>query len=507
MRPRVGAAIVLSLTLIAGPGVAWASWGNGGGGEAYGAAVSMPTGATPSVSVSGRNVSTSWAAATFPDSAPVNAYRLERYDPGDIAQGVGTPCGGTIAALSCIEAAVPPGTWTYAVTPKHYAWLGAESPKSTTVVVDPPSLVFSSPTILPTLPNTLSGDVASFITAETIVFRLDDPVAGAVLSASLTTSPIPFSGASPASVTIPPLTAAGAHTVYALGSDGSQASAPFTVLPHDVTPPSVSSAVIAKNTGGVAGFVRQNGQYYVYANVSDQGSPASGVGTVRADVSTLTAGATSVALNAGSFTVEGVSYGFRSAAQTASNPLAAGSMSFSITASDATGNIATQAGFVVTVDNTVPSASDVQTVNGGGTAGRAEINDQLVLTFSEPMDPYRILAGWTGASTPVTLRLVQNTGGDRVQIRNAANTATLPLGTVFLNRTDFTTATRDFIGSTMVMNGSIITITLGVPSGTVTTSAAAANMSWTPSNTATDHAGNACTTLSLTEVAPLDRDF
>jgi hypothetical protein len=309
------------------------------------------------------------------------------------------------------------------------------------------------------------------------------------------------------SITVPELVIAGSHTLYAVGSEDSQASASFTVSPHDVTAPVVEAAVIAKSGGGASSYVRQASPYYVYANVTDQGSPASGVATVQADVSTVTTGVTVVPLTAGSFTVEGVSYNYRSALQTANNPLAAGSKSFSITATDVASNSVTQGGFSAVVDNTAPSASDVQAVNGGATQGRAETGDQLVLTYSEPMDPYRILAGWTGASTSVTVRLVHNGSGDRVQIRNAADSATLPLGTVFLNRTDFTTATRSFTGSTMVMSGSTITITLGTPSGAVTTAAGAAAMTWTPVSTAWDRAGNASSTTTRTEVAPLDLDF
>jgi hypothetical protein len=507
MRGRVTLAIAIVLALVAFPSVAWAAWTGDGGGSGFAGAVTMPAGTAPTATVTGRNVAVSWGQATFPDSSPVNASLVERYDGADVAQGVGSACSGTITALACTEAAVPPGTWTYAITPKHHAWIGAEGPESVAVTVAAPSLTFGPPTTLATLPGSLSGSVASFVTGETIVFRLDHPVTGPVLSGSVSNSPIPFSGASAVSVTIPVLTSAGPHTVYAVGSAGSQASATFTVSPHDVTAPIVSSAAIAKSGGGVGGFIRQNGTYYIYANVTDQGSPASGIATVRANVSTVTTGATAVVLTAGSFSVEGVSFNYRSALQTASNPLAAGSKSFSISAIDVATNPVTQGGFSVTVDNTAPSASDVQTVNGGATPGRAETGDQLVLTYSEPMDPYRILAGWTGASTSVTLRLVQNGGGDRVQIRNAANTATLPLGTVFLNRTDFTGSTRNFTGSTMVMSGSTITITLGTPSGAVTTAAAAANMTWTPSNTAWDRAGNACSTTTRTEVAPLDLDF
>ena len=98
--------------------------------------------------MTGRNVAVSWSQATFPDSSPVNASLIERYDTGDVAQGVGAACSGTIAALTCTEAAVPPGTWTYTVTAKHHGWIGAEGPESVAVTVDPPSLVFSSSTPL-----------------------------------------------------------------------------------------------------------------------------------------------------------------------------------------------------------------------------------------------------------------------------------------------------------------------------------------------------------------------
>ncbi len=506
MRARVALTVAIVTAVVASPGVARASWGSGGAGEAYGRAVSMPSGKTPAVSVTGRNVSVSWAAATFPDSTPVNAYLVERYDAGAMAQGVGASCAGSVAALSCIEAAVPPGTWTYAVTPRHHAWMGSEGPESATITVAAPSLTLTPPTTLATLPGSLAGTVASFVTGETIVFRLDNPTTGAVLSGSVTSSPIPFSGTSSVTVTIPALTSAGPHTVYAIGSAGSQAGASFTVSPHDVTAPTVSAAVIAKSTGGVGGYVPQGGQYYVYANVTDQGSPASGVATVRANVATVTTGSTSVVMNAGTYTVSGASYNYRSAVRTASNPLAPGSKSFSITATDATGNSATQGGFSVIVDNTAPSASDVQTQNGGATPGRAETGDQLVLTYSEPIEPGSIVASWTGASTTVTVRLTQNGGGDRVQIRDPSG-GVLPLGTVFLNRTDFTAANRDFTGSTMVMSGTTITITLGSPSGAVTTAAAAATMSWTPDAATTDLAGNACSTTSRTEATPLDLDF
>ena len=84
----------------------------------------------PSGSVTGRNVTVSWPAARFPDNTAVNGYTVQRYDGAHVAQTVGASCSGTINALTCTEAAVPPGTWTYTVTPKQAQWIGTTSADS-----------------------------------------------------------------------------------------------------------------------------------------------------------------------------------------------------------------------------------------------------------------------------------------------------------------------------------------------------------------------------------------
>src|SRR6266540_2236454 len=156
----------------------------------------------------------------------------------------------------------------------------------------------------------------------------------------------------------------------------------------------------------------------------------------------------------------------------------------------------------VVVDNTAPSASDIQAVNKtGGIAGRAEIGDTITYTFSEPIDPNSILASWTGASTNIVLRLNDGgAGNDTVTIFNSANTSQLPLGSVSLARTDYTTANITFgasgTASTMVMSGNAITITLGTQSAAATTGGGNSTMVWTPSATATDRAANACSTTT-----------
>ena len=278
----------------------------------------------------------------------------------------------------------------------------------------------------------------------------------------------------------------------------------------DFRAPTASVSAIGKTAGGVTGLIKKSGTYYVYASVADTGNPASGVSTVSANVSTLTSGSTAVALVAGSYSAGGASYNYRSASLTAGSSLAAGSYGYSLTLADVAGNSRTASGFTVTVDNTAPTASDVQAANGSTTAGLAQQGDTISFTYSEAPDPNSILAGWSGASTSVVVRLNNGTN-DTVAIFNAANATQLPLGSVNLGRTDYTTANLTFgasgTASTMVLSGSTLTIALGTQSAAATTAAATGTMSWTPSATATDTAGNATSTTAATESGTADKEF
>jgi hypothetical protein len=275
----------------------------------------------------------------------------------------------------------------------------------------------------------------------------------------------------------------------------------------DNVAPSVGSTVIAKTTPYVPGFIRQGGTYYVYANVTDGGCAPSGIATVTANVSTITTGQTAVALVAGAYSVGGTAYNYRSASITANAALAAGAKAYSITSTDNAANGQTQSGYSVTVDNTRPTGSNVQTANGGATVGKPELGDSVTLTFSEVIDPESVLAGWTGAATNVVVRIANNAGGDLLTIRDAANTAQLPLGSVNLVGTAYVTANRDFTASSMVQSGATITITLGTPSGVTGTQAGTGTMAWTPSATATDRAGNTCMTTVTNETGAADVEF
>jgi hypothetical protein len=263
---------------------------------------------------------------------------------------------------------------------------------------------------------------------------------------------------------------------------------------------------MAKTTSGyLTGAVKPSSSYRVYADVTDTGSPASGTATVRSDLSTVTSGATATALTSGSNTIGGSSYNYSSAALTAG--AATGTKTYTVTMTDAAGNSRTRTGYTVTVDGTSPTAVNVDTTNKtGGTVGKPEVGDSLVLTYSEQIDPYSITSGWTGASQNVTVRIAKSGSTTLITVLTTGG-VTLPLGSISTPSAFTSGSSIDFTGSTMTQTGAVITLILGSPSATPTTVATASTLSWTPSATAYDAAGNAASTASRSEQGASDADF
>lgn len=183
-----------------------------------------------------------------------------------------------------------------------------------------------------------------------------------------------------------------------------------------------------------------------------------------------------------------------------------GDYDFRATSTDAAGNIGYSTTYTpVRVDNTRPTAADIQTINAG-TLGRPEAGDQVVYTFSEPMRASSILAGFTGASMNVTVRINNVGGNDRLLVYNAANTTASTLGEVRLGG-NYVAANRTFTNSTISMSGSTITVTLGTASGAVNTVAGNATLDWRPLATALDVAGNQMMTTARLETGAADPNF
>jgi signal peptidase I len=292
---------------------------------------------------------------------------------------------------------------------------------------------------------------------------------------------------------------------YATGNPGNA----FAARP-DFVAPDASAATVYKTKGYLTGAVRPSGPYQVFANVTDTGNPASGTASVRADMSQVTSGAGSTALNSGSSSVGGATYNYSSGPLTAGSGTGTVAKGYSLTMADFAGFSRTRTGYTVTVDGVVPTAADVNATNtSGGTQGKPETGDTYTLTFSERIDPYSVINGWTGAPRSVYL-VIQRTPPNNTITVWPDGSGPLSLGQVVTDKDRYTDDYVYFTGSTMTQTGSTISVVLGTPSsGAVKTitDTSPGRLTWNPSGTPYDAAGNPMSTASLIEGGQNDLDF
>jgi hypothetical protein len=162
----------------------------------------------------------------------------------------------------------------------------------------------------------------------------------------------------------------------------------------------------------------------------------------------------------------------------------------------------------LTIDNP-PRGTDIQAGNGGATAGRLQSGDWVRLTWTETIAPASVLAGWTGSSQAIRVRITDAGTNDQMDFLNSAGTARLNLVSTAADLKlggNYVTSTTTF-NATMTQSGSSITVTLGsLISGSIAT-AGAATMTWLPSAAATDATGHPSSTTQVTESGAADVDF
>jgi chitinase len=162
----------------------------------------------------------------------------------------------------------------------------------------------------------------------------------------------------------------------------------------------------------------------------------------------------------------------------------------------------------IAIDNP-PVPTDVQAGNAG-TAGLLGAGDWVRLTWSETILPSSVLAGFSGSSQAILVKLTDNGSNDQMDFYNAAGTTRLNLTATAADLKlggNFVTSAVNF-NATMAQSASSITITLGTQSGPGTlATAVAGTMTWKPSAGATDAAGHPSGTATVTESGSLDVDF
>jgi hypothetical protein len=151
------------------------------------------------------------------------------------------------------------------------------------------------------------------------------------------------------------------------------------------------------------------------------------------------------------------------------------------------------------VDNTAPTATNIQTGVTGTTAGQPQQGDTLVFTFSEQIAPGTIVAGWNGTGTQ-NVTVTMDTG-NHLSITGA----TLINGFITLGGANYIQAGKTvvFSNSTIAQSGSTVTLTLGTPDKPqFTQTGTAGQTSWPVAAALTDIAGNPITTVTCLETSP-----
>jgi hypothetical protein len=182
-------------------------------------------------------------------------------------------------------------------------------------------------------------------------------------------------------------------------------------------------------------------------------------------------------------------------------------------ARDTLNHTTTSPDLTVIIDNTRPNGTDVQAANGG-TLGRIDAGDTLTFTWSEPMAPASILAGWGGGAQPIRVRVNQIGGvnDDTLELYDAAGTTRLNVisATQALRLyADYVATGPLWLNATMTMTGNSVVITVGtvISGSNATNETTAGTMQWVTNTAATDVVGNIVNAATITEAGGADREF
>ena len=161
-----------------------------------------------------------------------------------------------------------------------------------------------------------------------------------------------------------------------------------------------------------------------------------------------------------------------------------GQYDLQVVTTDKSGNTFTSAAVMVEVQNAAPTATAVQLLDNGGTAGKTEQGDRIIVTFSQTLRVSTMCSTWSGDFTDQSLAALGDVtvtltdGGvanDTLTVTSAS--CTYHFGTINLGSTGYATGGNvTFSGSTTADKSTIawnatthtLTITLGHSAGTGT---------------------------------------
>ena len=162
-----------------------------------------------------------------------------------------------------------------------------------------------------------------------------------------------------------------------------------------------------------------------------------------------------------------------------------------------------------------PAGFDIETV-GNPQDNKPDSGDQIVFTYNQAMKVSSIQTGWNGTSEGVTAAFTRQGNQTQLAIVCAGRCNPINLGTVALGDTSGTRYVNGFgnvdLSATMVettnaAGQTVVTVTLTQSSGSLSTVNGNTSLVWSPSATATNNAGVACSTTAVTQANSPKRNF
>lgn len=529
-RRRVKVVAASTLALLAVSAAAWAfltALGIGFGSASAGS-LAAPTNVTVPSTVSGSTVHVSWTAPTPPGSGTVSYY-VQRYAGATPSAACGTTPSSVITTTSCDDTSVSPGTYTYKVTALWRTWTKQSvASGSVTVLNDttPPTSSITFPTAgasynaagytagcstasVDDLCGTASDGAGSGVNnVQVAIQRSSDSLYWRGSTSSWVAGPIwnDATGTTSWSYTlaVANLSNGLTYTVRSQAIDNAnntQTTPDSKAFTYDTSGPSAPSTpdlLTADDSGGSSSDNITSVTTPRFTGTAEAGS------TVK-----LFDGATEI----GAGTATGGNYSI-----TAST-LSDGNHTITAKATDVAGNQSgASGGLAVTIDSVRPTITDITISNksSGGTAGKPEQGDKIVITFSEAVDAAKICSTWNNTGTQtlsgnnsgvVTFNDNAASGNDRIDfsVGSAGCGSVLHVGSINLGSSGYVSGGNVTFGANGTGNDTIITwdptaktltFTLGKQStgggsgSSCTSCPASSSAIYTPDATLADIAGN-----------------
>ena len=334
LRRNLPSVVILLAMFFGNAGGALAYLSTTGSGTALATVATITGPSTVTVSQTGTGIAVSWNPATLSSGSAVDGYRVTRSDGAAVC---GTPT--LVTTLTCTDAAVPAGTYSYTVTAIYHSWDSSTSSAAVTVLV--------APTIASGPPSLSRSTSASFSFSGGNGSSYKCQLDGAAFAAC--TSPATYTGLAQGSHTFKVHAVSGAST----GPDVTNSWSVDTIAPTQALTlaSGASNAYLAGSTLYYRGAAA--GSFKLIDTVSDSGSgPASAALPSIASTGWTHAAETVSAPSGGPYTSSTFSW--------SANPSVPAS--YPITGADAAGNTgSTSLSFVN--DTTAPAAGAL-TVNG-----------------------------------------------------------------------------------------------------------------------------------------------